>query len=57
MNTHSIYDQETYWEPVPHIVFYEPRTIPPAWDLSELLPAVHKDCYEPLLPKEDPKDQ
>lgn len=27
------------WEPVTRVVFYEPRTIPAGWDLSEYLPA------------------
>jgi len=35
-NSNSI--SESYWEPVTRIVFYEPRTIPAAWDMSEFLP-------------------
>ncbi len=30
---------EAHWEPVTQVVFYEPRTIPAGWDLSEYLPA------------------
>jgi hypothetical protein len=33
------YPNDDRWEPVTRVVFYEPRTIPAGWDLSEYLPA------------------
>lgn len=53
MNMHSMYDQETQWEPVTQIVFYEPRTIPHAWDMSEYMPELDEAVREFRLSKDD----
>lgn len=44
---------ESIWEPVTNIVFYEPRTIPAAWDMSEILPAVAPNTFKILITKDE----
>jgi len=39
MNPIEYTESEAHWEPVTQVIFYEPRTIPAGWDLSEYLPA------------------
>jgi hypothetical protein len=53
----TLYDQETYWEPVTRIVFYEPRTIPPAWDVSVFMETSKGLLADPGLAKEKQETQ
>ena len=39
MNPLEIYDNAPSWQSDPDVIFYEPRTFPAGWDLSEYLPA------------------
>lgn len=39
MNPPEYENKETYWECMNDTKFYEPRTIPAGWDMSEFLPA------------------
>lgn len=32
--------EKSDWVPITEIVFYEPRTLPSLWDLSEFLPSI-----------------
>jgi hypothetical protein len=45
---------ESRWEPITKVVFYQPRTIPSGWDLSEYLPG-HSIMHAAgqLTPQED----
>ena len=53
MNEYSKPVFDTQWEPVTNIVFYEPRTIPAAWDLSEFLPGENKNSFKILISKDE----
>jgi len=53
MNEYSKPIFDAVWEPVTTIVFYEPRTIPAAWDLSELLPGDNRSKFQNLISKDE----
>jgi hypothetical protein len=38
MNPFEDANTETHWEHITETKFYEPRTIPAGWDMSEFLP-------------------
>ena len=49
MNPHESYDIQDIWTGIADSIFYEPRTIPAGWDLSELLPASQQNIkYTPI---------
>ena len=43
--------EEGGWQPITEVVFYEPRTIPAGWDVSEFLPTYatnYQDCKKSM---------